>query len=251
MKAYVAFLFAAVPALAHAAEKQCVPQCRSGYVCHEGACISACNPPCGPKEYCTANGECARGSAPTTNASGVDPKAARQKLIWVLYGSIGGAYAETHLAEEDLDEGAFEYEFDTEAALFQAAYGFRRYYSRVFGVQARATVLAATGPSSSRASGVLVDGSVRLGPVGVAFPWFFGIGAFLGPMWVQGSTHESEDSDDDVHSRLGIYGGGIAETGFIFGEGDAIEIAARSVFGYSPLSDSYTIQPALVIGFAL
>ncbi|MGD8862085.1 MAG: hypothetical protein PVI30_18885 [Myxococcales bacterium] len=35
----------------------CVPECRSGYLCHEGRCVSACNPPCGPGERC-ADGEC-------------------------------------------------------------------------------------------------------------------------------------------------------------------------------------------------
>ncbi len=37
---------------------QCVPPCRSSYVCVAGRCVSACNPPCASNEFCTANGVC-------------------------------------------------------------------------------------------------------------------------------------------------------------------------------------------------
>lgn len=36
----------------------CTPACRSGYICYQGQCISACNPPCAAGEQCTAAGEC-------------------------------------------------------------------------------------------------------------------------------------------------------------------------------------------------
>jgi len=44
------------PPAAQAAE--CFPKCRSGYLCHEGVCITGCNPPCADKETCTPEGEC-------------------------------------------------------------------------------------------------------------------------------------------------------------------------------------------------
>ncbi len=37
---------------------KCFPRCRSGYLCHEGKCISMCNPPCERGEKCTVEGEC-------------------------------------------------------------------------------------------------------------------------------------------------------------------------------------------------
>ncbi|MFW6050711.1 MAG: hypothetical protein ACODAU_06025 [Myxococcota bacterium] len=37
---------------------QCVPPCRSGHLCHEGRCVSACNPPCPQGERCTPQGRC-------------------------------------------------------------------------------------------------------------------------------------------------------------------------------------------------
>ena len=39
-------------------EPQCIPQCRSGYFCHQGQCISRCNPPCASGQVCSDQGEC-------------------------------------------------------------------------------------------------------------------------------------------------------------------------------------------------
>jgi hypothetical protein len=36
----------------------CFPDCRPGFICHEGQCVSACNPPCGESEMCTADALC-------------------------------------------------------------------------------------------------------------------------------------------------------------------------------------------------
>ncbi|MET0389548.1 MAG: hypothetical protein ABW321_26480 [Polyangiales bacterium] len=36
----------------------CMPDCRSGYTCLEGRCVSMCNPVCAANEYCNAVGEC-------------------------------------------------------------------------------------------------------------------------------------------------------------------------------------------------
>jgi hypothetical protein len=38
--------------------QSCIPECRKGYVCHRGECVSVCNPPCAQGEVCTAEGEC-------------------------------------------------------------------------------------------------------------------------------------------------------------------------------------------------
>jgi hypothetical protein len=52
-------LASARPARAQAAaEAACFPACRSGFLCHEGRCISACNPPCGAGETCTGAAQC-------------------------------------------------------------------------------------------------------------------------------------------------------------------------------------------------
>lgn len=40
------------------ATNACIPDCRSGFVCREGECVSACNPGCGEGETCNAKREC-------------------------------------------------------------------------------------------------------------------------------------------------------------------------------------------------
>jgi hypothetical protein len=45
----------------------CVPECRSGYACVEGECVSKCNPGCGAGERCTDAGECVASSAPSSS----------------------------------------------------------------------------------------------------------------------------------------------------------------------------------------
>lgn len=50
-------VWAALPT-AGASAQACVPDCRDGYTCHRGECISACNPGCGDGEVCNADGEC-------------------------------------------------------------------------------------------------------------------------------------------------------------------------------------------------
>lgn len=37
---------------------ECFPACRAGYLCHQGQCVSACNPACAPTEMCTLDGTC-------------------------------------------------------------------------------------------------------------------------------------------------------------------------------------------------
>lgn len=50
---------------------QCLPSCRTGYLCISGQCVSSCNPICGAGEMCTERGECVpEGSEPSPK----DPK---------------------------------------------------------------------------------------------------------------------------------------------------------------------------------
>jgi hypothetical protein len=47
-----------------AAPAACVPDCRAGFVCVSGACVSACNPPCPAGQHCTAARSCDPDVAP-------------------------------------------------------------------------------------------------------------------------------------------------------------------------------------------
>lgn len=55
---WVAAAFSAARARAQASESQCVPACRSSYVCVQSQCVSACNPPCPSGTRCTERLTC-------------------------------------------------------------------------------------------------------------------------------------------------------------------------------------------------
>lgn len=46
------------PAAAAAAAPACYPACRDGFICHEGSCISSCNPPCSGDLECVDGRRC-------------------------------------------------------------------------------------------------------------------------------------------------------------------------------------------------
>ena len=39
-------------------QQACFPTCRAGYLCHDGECVSRCNPACDAGEVCTSEGTC-------------------------------------------------------------------------------------------------------------------------------------------------------------------------------------------------
>jgi len=51
----------------------CVPACRSGFICLEGKCVEACNPPCGSGERCVDEGECVAAAAAGGRVNGAPP----------------------------------------------------------------------------------------------------------------------------------------------------------------------------------
>ena len=64
------------------ATAECVPACRSGFVCVGGACLSACNPSCAAGEQCTSQGECLRGeSTGQAPASLVPSTMSREQIL--------------------------------------------------------------------------------------------------------------------------------------------------------------------------
>jgi hypothetical protein len=58
------------PLSSSAQSNECFPECRDGYLCHEGACIEACNPPCAEGKTCSSEGQCVKGnSSPNTTVA--------------------------------------------------------------------------------------------------------------------------------------------------------------------------------------
>jgi len=52
--------------------QDCVPSCRDGYLCHQGQCIAACNPPCAEGEQCVGDGQCVAAASQESTYAVVD-----------------------------------------------------------------------------------------------------------------------------------------------------------------------------------
>jgi hypothetical protein len=59
---------AKTPAPAAAATAPCVPDCREGFVCKDGTCLSLCNPVCPAGQRCTAESQCVAEAPPPVAA---------------------------------------------------------------------------------------------------------------------------------------------------------------------------------------
>jgi len=67
------------PEASEQTEARCRPECRAGFLCIDGACVSACNPPCGEGEVCTEEATCepVRGEEEEEEAVFVQPTPVR------------------------------------------------------------------------------------------------------------------------------------------------------------------------------
>jgi hypothetical protein len=66
-------------------QTECVPQCRSGFMCRGGLCVSKCNPPCAEGQMCTVEGECMAAVAPPPTQSRASVAPAQQNARLALY----------------------------------------------------------------------------------------------------------------------------------------------------------------------
>jgi len=93
---------------------ECFPECRDGYLCHEGTCIEACNPPCGEGKQCTADGQCVRdiesGTRVSTSPEVVAPIPDGTLIFFGVGPVLGEFYGGTTELEIDLRSLAFQVE---------------------------------------------------------------------------------------------------------------------------------------------
>lgn len=69
--------------------KECVPSCRDGYICNQGQCIAACNPPCAEGEQCVGEGECIAPASSAAASSGMAPQPTYAAVSTSGGGSVG------------------------------------------------------------------------------------------------------------------------------------------------------------------
>jgi hypothetical protein len=78
---------------------ECIPSCRSGFLCVRGQCVSPCNPGCNANEVCTAARECIRAEdAPKTRPPGY-----RRHDGFYLRMGFGGGVVGLTLVSDDVD----------------------------------------------------------------------------------------------------------------------------------------------------
>lgn len=110
------FLLVATPATADEGDSEtCTPPCRSTYVCVDGQCVSACNPPCPEGQQCTEVGECVvADQAPATDFRTADddetgvPKASDPDSTEASSDDQHGATSDTSHAMNTADHGTDE-----------------------------------------------------------------------------------------------------------------------------------------------
>lgn len=83
-------VFVAATAAAQAPAAECVPACRSGFLCHEGQCVSRCNPPCPQGTSCLENGECSAPAWTPSAAPTVAPIGQRVNRGWATGAGVFG-----------------------------------------------------------------------------------------------------------------------------------------------------------------
>lgn len=255
---------------APAGDGACFPACRPGFVCSPaGQCVSACNPACAAGQECTAQGLCvaAQGGmvAPETSSEpnpdavektatplGPDVKDRRlaAPLSWAVSAGIGGGHGEgAHYLATDMMGNTDDPRLEHNGPVVTGGFGLRKYFTRIMGAQARASVLLGVGDGF--VFGVLADGTLRIGPFGAGFPLFLGGGPYLGTTFISSTSHGFVSGA--MGSGLGLMGGGVAEVGFLFGEGDRLEIVLRTYVGFGELDSGkgVSVYPAVGVGYRL
>jgi len=97
LHALYALLLSTGYALAAQPDTACFPPCRSGYLCHNGECISRCNPPCPQDQKCTDSGECVPNTAPPARPSSTAAKSADS--AWLVVRLVRGSVFEGYEPE--------------------------------------------------------------------------------------------------------------------------------------------------------
>ena len=181
------------------------------------------------------------GAPPTAmSAPPDDPKTRRMNArpAWSLYVGIGGGEYDGHEVQTGSASSTGTITSYTrlkhEGLVLDAGFGFRKYLTRIMGVQARGSLLLGFGKGTL--VGGFADATLRLGPFGRGFPIFFGLGPALGPAFLNHSGH----------SGAAAFGGGVAEVGFLFGATDRIEIVLRTYAGAGTIRRSRRRSPRLL-----
>ena len=201
------------PSFPGVSDDSCVPGCRTGFICHERQCISACNPACGLSESCNAQGECVSQSAVAPKFADIPPEVPAEGaerhdgffLRFTVGFGFGGANLEAAGDETDFGAVAGFFSFDIGAAAVENLI-----------VHARLAATSLVNPEvevNGRDRGS--DDSLTIGTslLGVGVTYYFMpinlyVGATAGLAWVNFtySIDIDGDGDDDTYSSDAGFG---------------------------------------------
>jgi hypothetical protein len=158
--------------------------------------------------------------------------------VWSVYAAIGGG--QTKLGYIYQANGGELNSLKHQGVTFVGGFGFRRYFTPILGLQARGSLLF--GEGKGVIVGIPLDATVRLGSFAEGFPWFVGLGPFVGSVYGQRTGLDYSVPSAPPVERTGSlstpFGGGVAEAGFLLGDGDRWEVAVRLYYG-GTLSSSF------------
>ena len=233
---------------------ECIPTCRSGFMCVHGTCVSACNPLCAAGQTCSASGECIA-DAPVQLAQPVQPigfqpvrvspehEAERQRLRALRARLRLGMFVELGYMLFSVDGDEDGGELDLSVPHFALGFELRKNFAYRVGVRFRAGVDFGVGSEedflfdvSYRAwqTRILVNPNLRFGPFAQGFPLYLEIGAHAGlclrgasPTGTGSMSGMSGDSVFDVQVAFGPELG----IGFLAGE-ERFDIALHANSGW-------------------
>lgn len=223
-----------------ATAQSCRPSCRSGYTCLDGACVTACNPPCANHERCTGRRECIVDHANTTVAKAPNTWFAH---VGIGYGMVG-IYTDRPSRVASRDPGESPYRLlDARAPVLGLGFAFQQQINRVLGLRTQLTLIGGSNFGDQRMVAAFLDWTLRIGLVSPRFPWLIGFGPILGAAAMRGVY--TNERGVPAGSATHAFAGGKVETGFAFG---GIETVAEFLLGLWP---GETLSGFLTVGLRL
>jgi len=213
----------------------CFPECRSGFTCHAGLCVSLCNPPCPDGYTCTEDARC-QAPAPTAytspgiSAQTLEAAAERQRLREEkrMQKQLRAAWAMVPRVTLHME---WMWMFsDIYRTGFEGAVGFQKNISPFFGIRARlGGLIGYVAPEPWDNDDRAVTWALQVDMV----PFFGPLGHFfIGPMfwfeyfWNSEETLQDNSIWDDV-SNVSVFEGPTGGLGIDMG----VLLGDKSNFG--------------------
>jgi len=208
----------AVCALAPSAQaRACRPDCRPGFTCVDGTCVSACNPLCATGETCTEELACVP-IAPATRPRRSPPP---EPLTWFI--APGAAYA-----GGEIYTSPDHHYVDSSVPALKLGGGFSRWLTGVLWLRGELSVIGGSDFDHQSLLAAFLEPSLHIGPVARPFPWLIGVGPIVGAQTLRGV--DPSQGDGRGSATIGLMGGKLY-TGFDLG---TLELSLEARIGLWP-----------------